>query len=46
MFPIRILPRPSLLTAGVVAMSIAGGLAAGVLAGGALVLASAIGRRT
>ncbi len=40
MLPIRILPRPSILTSLVVATSIAGGLAAGVMAGGALVLVS------
>ncbi|MCX8253811.1 hypothetical protein RHAL1_01889 [Beijerinckiaceae bacterium RH AL1] len=45
MSPFRILPRPSLLTSAVVAMSIAGGLAVGTLAGGALVLAAAVGRR-
>ena len=40
MLPIRLLPRPSLLAGAVVATSIAGGLAFGVLAGGALVLFS------
>ena len=42
--PFRILPRPSLLTSAVVVLSITGGLAAGVLAGGALVLAAAVRR--
>ena len=45
MLPIRFLPRPSILAGAVVATSIAGGLAFGVLAGGVLVLASAVGRR-
>ena len=46
MLPIRILPRPSLLTGAVVVSSVAAGLAAGVLAGWVLVLATAVGRRT
>ena len=46
MLPFRILPRPSILTGAVVAMSVAGGLAFGVLAGGALVVVSAAARRT
>lgn len=45
MFPFRILPRPCRLTSAVVTMSIAGGLVAGTLAGGALLLASAFGQR-
>ena len=45
MLPIRILPRPSILTSMVVATSIAGGLAFGVAAGGALILA-AMARRS
>ncbi len=43
--PLAILPRPSLLTSAVVAMSIASGLAVGVLAAG-LALAVTQGRRS
>ncbi len=45
MLPIRLFPRPSLLAGAVVATSIAGGLAFGVVAGGVLVLATSLGRR-
>ena len=38
--PIGLLPRPSLLTHAVVAMSIVSGLAAGVLTGGVILLAA------
>ena len=38
--PIGFLPRPSLLTHAVVAMSIVSGLAAGVLTGGVILLAA------
>ena len=44
MLPIRILPRPSLLNGAVVASSVAMGLAAGLLVGGALVFVTAVGR--
>ena len=44
MLPIRLLPRPSLITGAVVALSVASGLAFGVLAGGAIVVTSAMRR--
>ncbi len=40
MLPFRLFPRPSILTSMVVATSVLGGLAFGMVAGGVVVLAS------
>ena len=42
--PVSLLPRPSVVTSVVVAMSVAGGLAAGVLAASAALVAYRLGK--